>query len=635
MTAERAPPGRIGARAIEGPTRRSQGAGSAVRILRRYLKPQRRWIALALLLAAASQVLALIDPIIFGWIIDDYAIGRAGKTDEELVSGVLRLLALAVVIAVLSRLAKAFQDYVTRLVVQRFGAQIFNEGLRQTLRLRYQEFEDHSSGETLSLLLKVRSDTERFINAFINTLFASLVGIAFLVWYALARHWALVPVFFIGVLVLGGFTGLLSRQIKAQQRSIVRETSRNAGFVTEALRNIELIRSLGLTYPEIRRLQAQTMHLFDLEMAKVKRIRVLSFLQGTTLSLLKLSILFTLLWLIFRDVLSTGELIAMQFISVAIFGPLQELGNIILAWREAEASLSNFDALMRKPIERRPASPVESGPIARIRFDDVGFRHRGASTNALDGVSFEARLGESIAFVGPSGSGKSTLVKLLVGLYTPDSGAVYYNDIATGTLRYNQVRRQIGIVTQQTHLFAGTLRENLRFVKADATDEEMVEVLAQAACAYLLEKTGEGLDTRIGEMGVKLSGGERQRLAIARALLRRPRLLIFDEATSALDSISEQQVTETVRRIAHRRERITILIAHRLSTILHADTIHVLERGRIVESGTHADLVDRKGLYYAMWRQQIGERAKVEVSSNGDDVPEEDDAPEADRLEES
>jgi len=580
-----------------------------MRLLWRYLSPQRALIALALLLAAASQVLALVDPIIFGWIIDGYAINRAGKTDEALISGALRLLALAVLVAVLSRLARAFQEYVTRLVVQRFGAQIFNDGLRQTLRLRYQEFEDQSSGETLSLLLKVRADTERLINTFINTLFASLVGICFLAWYALARHWALVPVFLIGVLVLGGLTGLLSRQIKAQQRSIVRETGRNAGFITEALRNIELIRSLGLTFPEIRRLQAQTMKLFELEMAKVKRIRVLSFLQGTTLSLLKLSILFTLLWLIFRNVLSTGELIAMQFISVAIFTPLQELGNIILAYREADASLANFDALMRKPIERRPESPVEIGPISQIRFAGVSFRHRGATENALDGVSFAARLGDSIAFVGPSGSGKSTLVKLLVGLYQPAEGEVYYNDISTRELRYNEARRQIGFVTQQTHLFSGTLRENLQFVKADATDDEMIAALEQAACAYLLQKTGEGLVTRIGEMGMKLSGGERQRVAIARALPRQPRLLIFDEATSALDSLTEQQITETVRRISLERERITIMIAHRLSTIMHADTIHVLEKGRIVESGTHAELLERKGLYYAMWRQQIGERA--------------------------
>ena len=340
-------------------------------------------------------------------------------------------------VAVLSRLARAFQEYVTRLVVQRFGAQIFNDGLRQTLRLRYQEFEDQSSGETLSLLLKVRADTERFINTFINTLFASLVGICFLAWYALARHWALVPVFLIGVLVLGGLTGLLSRQIKAQQRSIVRETGRNAGFITEALRNIELIRSLGLTFPEIRRLQAQTMKLFELEMAKVKRIRVLSFLQGTTLSLLKLSILFTLLWLIFRNVLSTGELIAMQFISVAIFTPLQELGNIILAYREADASMANFDALMRKPIERRPESPIEM-VISQIRFAGVSFRHRSAPENALDDVSFgTARRQPRIRR--PSGRASRRWSSCWSGC-TAGRGGVFYNDISTRELRWQEAR---------------------------------------------------------------------------------------------------------------------------------------------------------------------------------------------------
>jgi len=581
---------------------------ATMHILWTYLQPHRKLALLALVLAATSQVLALIDPIIFGKIIDGYATNRGDKTEEELVSGVLRLLGLAVAVAIVSRLAKALQEYVTRLIVQKLGTQIFNDGLRQVMRLKYQEFEDLRSGETLSLLQKVRADSERFINAFINTVFASLVGITFLCWYALTRHWMLIPVFLIGVLVLGGLTGLLSREIKTQQRSIVRETNRNSGFISESLRNIELIKSLGLTFPEIRRLQAQTTKIFGLEMQKVKRIRLLSFLQGTTLSLLKLAVLFALLWLIFRDVLSTGELIAMQFISVAIFAPLQELGNIIIAYREADASLLNFAALMAKPVERRPDSPVAVGPVTDVRFADVSFSHKGAADKALDGVSFDAGLGDTIAFVGPSGSGKSTLVKLLVGLYTPASGEVFYNDISTGDLRYNEARRQIGFVTQETHLFSGTLRENMLLVKPDASDAEIVTAMHQASCVYLLEKSPEGLDTPIGESGVKLSGGERQRLSIARALLRQPRLLIFDEATSALDSLTEEQITTTVRQVSAVSTRITILIAHRLSTIKHADTIFVLEKGRIVESGSHAALLEVKGLYYAMWRQQIGER---------------------------
>jgi len=577
-----------------------------MRILWIYLKPHWRLGLLALLLAGVAQVLALFDPIIFGKIID-LVTGRR-PDDAELVSRVLRLLGLAVLVAVLSRLAKALQEYVTRLVVQKLGVAIFNDGLRHLLRLKFQEFEDLRSGEMLALLQKVRADSERFINTFINTAFAALVGVSFLAWYAVTKHWLLVPVFLVGVLVLGGLTGLLSREIKTQQRSIVRETNRNSGFITESLRNIELIKSLGLTFPEIRRLRSQTDAIFALEMEKVKRIRLLSFLQGSTLSLLKLAILFALLWLIFSDVLSTGELIAMQFISVAIFAPLQELGNIILAHREAEASLLNFKNLIDKPIERRPPDPVEIGPLTALRFHDVRFRHKGAPEDALGGVSFDARLGQTIAFVGPSGSGKSTLVKLLVGLYTPASGEVSYNGVRTSDLRYNRVRRQIGFVTQETYLFAGTIRDNIRFVKPDASDEEIVAAMRQASCAYLLERSPEGLDTVIGERGMKLSGGEKQRLSIARALVRQPALLIFDEATSALDSITEEQITNTVREISRRAAQMTILIAHRLSTVMHADTIFVLEKGNIVESGTHAALLETRGLYYAMWRQQIGER---------------------------
>jgi ATP-binding cassette subfamily B protein len=577
-----------------------------MRILWTYLKPHWRLGLLALVFAGISQVLALVDPIIFGRIIDHVTQRHPGDADP--MPFVMRLLGLAVGVAVLSRLAKALQEYVTRLVVQKLGVAIFNDGLRHLLRLKFQEFEDLRSGEMLSLLQKVRADSERLINTFINTAFAALVGVSFLAWYAVTKHWLLVPVFFVGVLVLGGLTGLLSREIKTQQRSITRETNRNSGFITESLRNIELIKSLGLTFPEIRRLRSQTDAIFALEMEKVKRIRLLSFLQGSTLSLLKLAILFALLWLIFRDVLSTGELIAMQFISVSIFAPLQELGNIILAHREAEASLLNFKTLMDKPVERRPPDPVEVGPLTKLRFDDVRFRHKGAPEDALGGVSFSATLGQTVAFVGPSGSGKSTLVKLLVGLYTPGSGEVSYNGVRTTDLRYNRVRRQIGFVTQETYLFAGTIRDNIRFVKSDASDEEIVAAMRQASCAYLLERSPEGLDTVIGERGMKLSGGEKQRLSIARALVRQPALLIFDEATSALDSITEEQITNTVREISRRAAQMTILIAHRLSTVMHADTIFVLEKGKVVESGTHGELLEIRGLYYAMWRQQIGER---------------------------
>lgn len=579
-----------------------------MRILWQYLRPHRWLIVLSLVLAGIAQLLTLVDPIIFGKIIDEFAGNPKGLPQSELVRGVTVWLLIAIGIATLARIGKAFQEYTTRLVVARFGKQIFNDGLRQTLRLSFQEFEESRSGETLSVLQKVKTDTERFVNSAINIVFSSIVGVGFLIWYSITRNGLLIPVFVIGILVLGGLTGLLSKKIKTVQRSINRETNKMSGVITESLRNIELVKSLGLTFPEIRRLRGQTEKIFDLEMEKVRKVRTLSFLQGTTLNLLRQSILFILLWLIFRNVLTTGELISMQAISTAIFGPLQDLGNIILQYREVEASINNFDTLMKKPIERRPEEPVEIGDLNDLRFENVVFRHRSAGYNAIDGISFDVKTGQTIAFVGPSGSGKSTLVKLLVGLYKPVSGAISFNGAPSDAIRYNRLRRQIGFVTQDTQLFAGTIKDNLLFVKPDATDEEIGAALDKAATTAMLERSPKGVDTVLGEGGMKLSGGEKQRISIARALLRHPRLLIFDEATSALDSITEEDITNTIRQISAAREQITILIAHRLSTIMHADTIYVLERGRVAETGSHAELLERKGLYYAMWRQQIGER---------------------------
>lgn len=579
-----------------------------MKIIWKYLKPFQKQIYLALLLAAVSQVLALYDPVIFGKIIDEYALNKHHRPDNELVKGATFWLLIAVGIAVAARALSAFKDYAVRLATQRFGMQIFNDGLKQTLRLPYHDFEETSSGETLSVLQKVRTDTERFIMAFVNILFSSLVGMGFLIFYAVTKHWALIPVFLIGVLVLGGLTGLLSRKIKSLQRSVNRKTNLMSGAITESLRNIELIKSLGLTFPEIKRLRIFTQQIFDLEMDKTKQVRTLSFLQGTVLNLLKQSILFILLWLIFRKILSPGELISMQFISTAIIGPLQDLGNIILSYRETEASLQSFNALMQKEPEYRPEEPVEIGEIESFSFDNVSFRYKNASQNAVENISFNVKIGDTIAFVGPSGSGKSTLVKLLVGLYTPTGGNIFYDGIAAKDIRYNKMRRQLGFVTQETQLFSGTIRDNLLFVKNDATDEEMLEALRKASSMQLISKSERGLNTILGEGGKKVSGGEKQRLAIARALLRHPRILIFDEATSALDSITEEAINETVRAVSKNGEQITILIAHRLSTIMHADTIFVLEKGKITEKGTHNELVNRKGLYYAMWRQQIGER---------------------------
>ncbi len=588
-------------------------------ILWKYLKPY-KWLAVfSMLLAAVAQGLNFLDPVIFGKIIDNFALNPGNKTEAELINGILKLLGLAIGISILAKLAKTFQEYVLRLVVQKFGKAVFDDGLKQTLRLSYQEFEEQRSGETLSILQKTRRDTENFLTQFINIVFSTLVGLGFLIFYAITKHWALIPVFLVGVVFLGGLTGLLSKKIKTVQRKIFRQNAVMSGNITESLRNIELVKSLGLTYPEIKRLKTFTQGIFDLEMIKVKKVRTLTFLQGITLNFLKQSILFILLWLIFRKVLTPGELISMQFIMNYIFVPLQDLGTIILAYREAEASLNNFDLLMKKPVEMRPEEPIEVGELETLEFKNVLFKHKTAAENSIDDISFKVKTGESIAFVGPSGSGKSTLVKLLVGLYSPVSGNIYFDNVSVKDIRYNRIRRQIGFVTQDTQLFAGTVRQNLHFIKPGASEEEMLSALKKSA-SYNLLKSSKGLDTVLGEGGTKLSGGEKQRLSIARALLRNPRILIFDEATASLDSLTEESINDTINLIASEKQQIIITIAHRLSTIMNANMIYVLEKGKITETGSHDELLLQKGLYYAMWRQQVGERPvktiKPEIITN-------------------
>ena len=579
-----------------------------MRLLLKYLKGYWRLVTLALVLAATNQVFSLLDPLIFRHVIDEYATKFQEYTTGEFFRGVSLLLAAAVGVAFVSRVAKNFQDYFINVITQRLGARIYADGIRHSLDLPYSVFEDQRSGETLGTLQKVRSDVEKLISASINVLFVSLVGIIFVVVYALSVHWLIAPAYFLTVPLLGALSSVLSRKIKTVQKAIVSETTALAGATTESLRNIELVKSLGLAQQEIQRLNATTDKILQLELKKVRYIRSLSFVQGTFVNMLRTSILFLMLYLIYTREITIGQFFSLFIYSFFIFGPLQEIGNIINVYREAEVSLGRFQDILKMPPEPRPASPVPVGALERLAFDTVTFQHQSASFPALVGVSFEVRRGDTVAFVGPSGAGKTTLVKLLVGLYRPNSGTISYNGQPVDLVDLNQLRERIGFVTQDTQLFSGTIRENLLFVNPAATDEECLQVLRQAACDSLLSRASLGLDTVIGEGGVKVSGGEKQRLSIARALLRRPDLLVFDEATSSLDSLTEEEITETIRDVTANENVITILIAHRLSTIMHADRIFVLERGRIVEEGSHAQLLDQKGLYYAMWRQQIGER---------------------------
>jgi ATP-binding cassette subfamily B protein len=577
-------------------------------VLISYLKKHRWIVVLALFLAAMNIGFSLLDPWITGRIVDRVIEQRGTLHYDEYLNKVLMLVGAAIGVAMVSRIAKNFQDYFTNIITQKVGAEMYADGLKHSLELPYQVFEDQRSGETLGILQKVRLDCEKFITSFISILFVSLIGMVFVIVYSVSVNYQVTLVYFAAIPIITFVSMAMSRKIKTIQKKIVSETTALAGSTTESLRNIELVKSLGLAKQEIDRLNNTTYKILDLELKKVKYVRSMSFVQGTTVNLVRSVMVVVLLMLIFKGTISPGQYFSFLFYSFFLFNPLQELGNVILSWREAEVSLGNFNRILSIPIDKKPEKPVLLEKVNTLTFNDVSFKHLTANRNALNHISFETNSGETIAFVGPSGSGKTTLVKLLVGLYQPLQGDILYNGTLSKEIDLDQLREKIGFVTQDTQLFSGTIRENLQFVRPGATDEECMDVLQRAACQTLLARADKGLSTVIGEGGVKVSGGEKQRLSIARALLRRPDILVFDEATSSLDSITEEEITETIRNVSEKENHITILIAHRLSTIMHADSIYVLEKGRIIEAGKHADLIAQKGLYYAMWRQQIGEK---------------------------
>jgi ATP-binding cassette subfamily B protein len=577
-----------------------------MKLLWHYLSNYKKIFIGALTLAAVNQIFSLLDPQIFRLLIDNYATKAGTLPPTAFMHGVILLLLAFVGVALVSRLAKNFQDYFVNVITQRTGAAMYADAIGHSFSLPYAAFEDQRSGELLQKLQKARADAQTFIIGTINNVFFSLIGIVFVLTYAFMVDWRIGLTYFLMIPTLGLVTYLISQRIKQAQTSIVKQTAELAGSTTETLRNVELVKSLGLENQETARLNDVNERILALELTKVKMIRKLMFAQGTMVNGLRALLMLLMLWLIAEGSISLGQFFSLLFYSFLIFNPLAEFGQVASQYQEASASLEQLNTVLKMPAEPKPAQPVSLTKIESITFAKVCFAYQsGDSLNAVRDINLKITPGQTVAFVGPSGAGKSTLVKLLVALYRPTAGQLLINNTDVNELDIQAYRRRLGYVAQETQLFAGTIRENLLFVKPAATDKECLSALRAAAALPIIERGGKGLDTKIGEGGIKISGGERQRLAIARALLRQPDLIIFDEATSSLDSITEASITATIQDISRSRPNLmTVLIAHRLSTVMHADTIYVLEKGQIVEHGSHASLLKAGGLYAALWRQQ-------------------------------
>lgn len=573
-----------------------------------YAREYKGLLVLVLILAAINQTFSLLDPLLFRFVVDNYAmrIGEVGA--DAFIRGVLLLIGGMIGVAFISRTAKTFQDYYVNKMSQRVSTNIYARGVAHTLALPYSVFEDRRSGEILQRLQKARTDSQKFIVDFVNTFFVGIIGVLFVIVYSFSVSvWAGLG-FVLTIPILGLTAYLVSRSIKDAQKRIVEASSVLAGSTTETLRNVELVKSLGLEKQEIGRLNDANDKILALELEKIKIMRRLSFVQGTVVNGLRSGLLFLMLYLLLQGDITLGAMMSLFFYSFFVFAPLGQLGEVASSYQQASASMDSLNAIMQIPAHRERKGAKKTSTLRKIEFSGVSFTYPGAKKPAVSSANIVVTSGETIALAGASGSGKSTMMKLLLGLYEPTAGTIRFNNEAN--VDKNDLRNRIGLVTQETQLFAGTIRENLLFAAPSATDEECLAALKAASIMHIVDRTGDGLETRIGEGGVKLSGGERQRVAIARALLRKPELLIFDEATSALDSLSEKEITKTIDVIRKTRpDLMIVLIAHRLSTLSRAERIYVLENGRIAEQGSQAALLKKKGLYYAFWRQQQGEKA--------------------------
>ena len=363
-----------------------------MRLLYPYLRRYWDRIVLALLLATVAQVSLFIDPVLLRYLIDRYVMRISAYTTAQFALGVGVLLLAGLASALIATMARNLQDSVLSTVSTRVGANLYSDGIRHSLNLPYRILEDQRSGDTLGKLQKVRAVVENFVTTALTSLFTALFGLVFLTVYAFTVHWVLAVVFFVALLLISFMGPRLSQKIKKLQKLIITETAVLGGSATESLRNIELVKSLGLARQEIDRLNTQTENIVRLEVSKLRSVRMMIFLQTVCLVGMRACLMFLMVYLVYKHRITVGQWLSLLFYWAAIFGALQNLGNVFNSFRETAASLEMFKAILSMPIETCPDYPAPLGPLESLAFEDVTFCYQ--TTPAVSAVSFSVRRGD-------------------------------------------------------------------------------------------------------------------------------------------------------------------------------------------------------------------------------------------------
>lgn len=578
-----------------------------MKFILKYLKNYKKLLILSLILAAINQIFSMMDSQVLQWLIDNYLTKPWIHSTQVYIRWILIWLGWFVWVAMVSRIAKNLQDYFTNVMTQNIGMRIYQDTVEHTFSLPYADLEDQQSWNLLNKIQKAKDSIQTYIYNLINIAFSSLVIIFFVIAYSFWVDWRIGLIYMMLIPIMGITSITISRKIKLAQEDITKESSKVSWSITESIRNMSLIKMLGLVQQEITRLSNTNEKVLWLELSKIKQVRSIEFVQWTLINAMRACLMWLFAYLIYIWSISIWKLMTLYFYSFWVFGMLGQAWMVIKSYQEAKANDELLEEIKNKIPEKDTSNGVYIDKVKQISADNISFSYS-KDSELLSNISFDINKWESIAFVWLSGSGKSTVLKLLAWLYKTQSWNIKINSQDISNINIDSYKKQLWIVAQDAQLFSGTVADNLRFVNPGASDEEIRYVLEQAALTEFVKELPNDINTYIWEGGLKLSGGQKQRLAIARALLRNPSILIFDEATSALDSLVEKEITQTIQNIWGKdSEMMIVLVAHRLSTIMHADRIYVMQKWKIIESWNHKDLIANNWLYNAMRREQIGE----------------------------
>ena len=573
-----------------------------------YLKPYWKQLLLVLSCILVSSVLSLLPSILTGKIIDDGLIGRNLKL-------LVILILLSFGLTLLSSLIGVGQSYLNNWIAQHISFDMRNQMFRHLQQMSQSFFTSSSQGD---IITRMTSDIAGVESVIANT-FTSILSNAMTLIIALAAmlrmNWVLtlisiaaIPLFIIPTRIAGKTRWTITRETQAcndELNGILNETMSVSGQL--------LVKLFCKEDYEYSRYESINRRMVKLNIKERMSGRWFMMILNTFSNIgpMLLYLVGGILMMKYDSSVTVGDITVMVALLSRLYGPVNSLLNIQVDWIRSMALFTRIFEYYDMPVEIRNAEHAIAPGHAegRVLFRKVDFSYE-PERQILKKISFELKAGHSIAIVGPSGSGKSTIVNLIPRLYDVTGGSVFFDGVNVKNLDLHFLRDSIGVVSQETYLFNGSIRDNLLYAKPDASEKDMIEALKRANIYEFVEKQPEGLDTMVGNRGLKLSGGEKQRISIARVLLKDPALLIFDEATSALDSISENLIQEAIDPLI--RSRTSILIAHRLSTILAADEILVVKDGEIVERGVHKDLVEAGGTYAELYETQFRRALEAE-----------------------